>query len=62
MQSYLYFFMKRIIFILTLLCLEKALHAQHIYTIKADSVKITNSCDTAELNIENHAQTIYDFL
>jgi hypothetical protein len=44
--------MKRIIVFLALLCLEKALHAQYIYTIKADSVKIFNSCDTVELIIE----------
>jgi len=50
--------MKRILFLLILLCLENTLHAQYIYTIKADSVKITNTCDTAELIIENHTQTI----
>lgn len=54
--------MKRILFLLVLLCLEKSLHAQYVYTIKADSVKITNSCDTAELIIENHTQTIPGFL
>jgi hypothetical protein len=54
--------MKRILFLLALLCLDKALHAQYIYTIKADSVKITNSCDTAELIIENHTQTVPGFL
>jgi hypothetical protein len=54
--------MKRILFILALLCLEKTLHAQYVYTIKADSVKITNSCDTAELIIENHTQTVPGFL
>lgn len=54
--------MKRILFLLILLCLEKALHAQYVYTIKADSVKITNSCDTAELIIENHTQTVPGFL
>src|ERR1044072_7528109 len=54
--------MKRIIILLALICLEKALHAQYIYTIKADSVKITNSCDTAELIIENHTQTVPGFL
>src|SRR3954463_13532348 len=59
--------MKRILFILVLLCLDKALRAQtphtpYIYTIKADSVKITNSCDTAELIIENHTQTVPGFL
>lgn len=55
-------YMKRLLFLLTLLCLEKALHAQYIYTIKADSVKITNSCDTAELIIENHTQDVCGFL
>jgi hypothetical protein len=54
--------MKRILFLLTLLCFEKSLHAQYIYTIKADSVKITNTCDTAELIIENHTQTVPGFL
>src|SRR3954465_8535196 len=54
--------MKRILFLLALLCLEKGLHAQQIYTINADSVKITNHCDTAELIIENHTQTVPGFL
>ncbi|WP_207513816.1 hypothetical protein [Longitalea luteola] len=56
--------MKRILFVLALLCLEKALNAQtpYIYTIKADSVKITNNCDTAELIIENHTQNVPGFL
>src|SRR3954471_14399706 len=54
--------MKRILFLLALVCLEKSLHAQYIYTIKADSVKITNTCDTAELIIENHTQTVPGFL
>jgi hypothetical protein len=59
--------MKRILFVLVLVCLVKALHAQtprtpYVYTIKADSVKITNTCDTAELIIENHTQTVPGFL
>ena len=59
--------MKRILFFLAFICLEKSLHAQsprtpYIYTIKADSVKITNTCDTAELIIENHTQTVPGFL
>jgi hypothetical protein len=45
-----------------LLCLSQALSAQYVYTIKADSVKITNSCDTAELIIENHTQNVCGFL
>jgi hypothetical protein len=54
--------MKRILFLLALLCLENVLHAQYVYTIKADSVKITNTCDTAELIIENHTQNVPGFL
>ncbi|AEV99270.1 hypothetical protein A4D02_32230 [Niastella koreensis] len=59
--------MKRILLLLVLVCLEKGLHAQtprtpYIYTIKADSVKITNTCDTAELIIENHTQSVPGFL
>jgi hypothetical protein len=56
--------MKKILFFLILLGLQKALHAQqpYLYTIKADSVKITNTCDTAELIIENHTQNVPGFL
>jgi hypothetical protein len=54
--------MKKILLFLILLCIEKSLHAQYIYTIKADSVKITNTCDTAELIIENHTQNVPGFL
>jgi hypothetical protein len=54
--------MKKLLFLIILICIEKALNAQYIYTIKADSVKITNSCDTAELIIENHTQNVYGFL
>jgi len=56
--------MRKFLLVFTLLCLEKALHAQtpYVYTIKADSVKITNSCDTAELIIENHTQNVPGFL
>ena len=38
------------------------LNAQYVYTINADSVKITNHCDTAELIIENHTQNVPGFL
>jgi hypothetical protein len=54
--------MKRFLFLLVLVCTMQVIHAQYIYTIKADSVKITNSCDTAELIIENHTQTVPGFL
>lgn len=54
--------MKKLLFLLILLSIERSLHAQYVYTIKADSVKITNSCDTAELIIENHTQNVPGFL
>ncbi|MCS3799468.1 hypothetical protein [Niastella sp. OAS944] len=54
--------MNRILLFLALLGAGQAVHAQYVYTIKADSVKITNSCDTAELIIENHTQTVPGFL
>jgi hypothetical protein len=54
--------MKKLLFLIILICIEKAVNAQYIYTIKADSVKITNSCDTAELIIENHTQNVPGFL
>src|SRR5437763_16570053 len=58
--------MQKLLFLLTLLCIEKTLQAQtrppYIYTIKADSVLITNSCDTAELILENHTQNVPGFL
>jgi hypothetical protein len=57
--------MKKILFLLLLLSLKKSMQAQtgpYIYTIKADSVKITNTCDTAELIIENHTQNVLGFL
>ncbi|WP_208025555.1 hypothetical protein [Niastella caeni] len=56
--------MRKFLFLLALLCIKKSLHAQQpfIYSIKADSVKITNTCDTAELVIENHTQNVPGFL
>jgi hypothetical protein len=54
--------MRRICYLLLLLCTAQSISAQYVYTIKADSVKITNNCDTAELIIENHTQTVPGFL
>jgi hypothetical protein len=54
--------MKRTIIVLVVILLSNVIRAQYVYTIKADSVKITNSCDTAELIIENHTQTVPGFL
>jgi hypothetical protein len=53
--------MKKLLIPGILFCIEKSLTAQYVYTIRAD-VKITNSCDTAELIIENHTQNIPGFL
>jgi hypothetical protein len=55
-------FMNRLLLLLILMGIGQAASAQYVYTIKADSVKITNSCDTAELIIENHTQTVPGFL
>jgi len=54
--------MNRLLFLLVLVCTGQEIFAQYVYTIKADSVKITNSCDTAELIIENHTQDVCGFL
>jgi hypothetical protein len=54
--------MKKLLLLIILFFAEKSLQAQYVYTIKADSVKITNSCDTAELIIENHTQNVPGFL
>ncbi len=53
--------MKHILFLFILICLTNALCAQYVYTIKADSVKLTN-CDSTELIIENHTQGVPGFL
>ena len=54
--------MNRLLLLLILMGVGQVSFAQYVYTIKADSVKITNSCDTAELIIENHTQTVPGFL
>ncbi|WP_240348191.1 hypothetical protein [Longitalea arenae] len=54
--------MNRFLMLLVLTCTGQAIYAQYVYTIKADSVKITNTCDTAELIIENHTQNVPGFL
>jgi hypothetical protein len=45
--------------VLAFLC--NSLFAQYVYTIKADSIKLTN-CDSSELIIENHTQNVPGFL
>src|SRR5687768_8964104 len=57
-----YQFMKKYLFLLMALCIANVISAQYVYTIKADSVKITNHCDTAELILENHTQNVLGFL
>ena len=51
----------KIFAILSLLFLAAQLQAQVVYTIKADSVKLTG-CDSSELIIENHTQNVPGFL
>src|SRR6187402_2851256 len=51
---------KLLIFSIVCLLLD-SLSAQKVYTITADSVKITG-CDSAELIIENHSQGVPGFL
>jgi Chaperone of endosialidase len=55
----------RISTVLFLLCIYSQVRAQtppvRVYTITADSVKITN-CDSSELIIENHSQGVPGFL
>ncbi|WP_431212125.1 hypothetical protein ACQ86N_41265 [Puia sp. P3] len=46
---------------IALVATSLGLRAQYVYTIKADSVKITN-CDSAELILENHTQGVSGFL
>lgn len=53
--------MKYALVLSILICMGNALFAQYTYTIKADSVKITN-CDSSELIIENHTQAVPGFL
>ena len=48
--------------LLALILASASGRAQYVYTINADSVKITNHCDTAELIIENHTQNVPGFL
>jgi hypothetical protein len=56
--------MRKLLLIMSLASLWGSVYSQppkYVYTIKADSVKITN-CDSAELIIENHTQGIPGFL
>ena len=52
--------MKPLILFILLLC-ARTLVAQEVYTIKADSTKLTG-CDSNELIIENHTRGVPGFL
>jgi hypothetical protein len=53
--------MKPLILFICLLCAGNLDFAQEVYTIKADSTKLTG-CDSNELIIENHTQGVPGFL
>jgi hypothetical protein len=55
------FLSKTSLLILGILCLHHRMYAQYVYTITADSVKLT-SCDSSELIIMNHTQNVPGFL
>lgn len=54
--------MKTVFFAIAGLLLTNFCFAQHIYQIRADSVRIYNVCDTAELILENRTQDTLGFL
>lgn len=54
--------MKRFFSALLLIFSVSYSFAQNIYQIKADSVRIYNTCDTAELILENRTQNVSGFL
>jgi hypothetical protein len=53
--------MRYFLFLFVALSICDAVSAKYVYTIKADSVKLTN-CDSSELIIENHSQGVQGFL
>lgn len=54
--------MKKLIKLLFVMLLASPVYAQHVYQIRADSVRIYNVCDTAELIIENRTRGVNGFL
>lgn len=50
--------MRIVLPLLSFMVIAMHVRAQYVYTIKADSVKITNTCDSAELIIQNHTQGV----
>src|SRR5690242_20460435 len=54
--------MKKFLLCLSCMFLSCKAFCQVVYSIRADSVRIYSSCDTADLIIENHTRDILDFL
>lgn len=54
--------MRSLFLLLLLSAITLTSAAQYVYTIKADSVKITSNCDTAEFILENRTRHIKGFL
>src|SRR6186713_3404626 len=52
---------KQLSIMCALIPMINSISAQNVYTIKADSVKLTN-CDSTELILENHTQGVKGFL
>jgi hypothetical protein len=53
--------MRSLLFLIAMNCFACTVFSQYVYTIKADTVKITN-CDSAELVLQNHTQGVPGFL
>ncbi len=54
--------MKALLCAIILLVIGNYCFAQHVYQIRADTVRIYNTCDTAELVLENRTQDTLGFL
>jgi hypothetical protein len=53
--------MRSLLLLIALTCLAHPIFSQYVYTLRADTVKIT-SCDSAELVLQNHTQGVPGFL
>ena len=53
--------MRSLLFLIAMNFFACSVFSQYVYTIKADTVKITN-CDSAELVLQNHTQGVPGFL
>ncbi|WP_254639947.1 hypothetical protein [Chitinophaga sp. GbtcB8] len=62
MNQFVSYTMRIFLCVITSLLFTHVCQAQHIYQINADSVRIYNNCDTAELILENHTQDTLGFL